>query len=90
MKILSRRGGYWISDGKWSDESGIDESGPGASAELEVGRSMLNLKAMLAVLLKIKFTGHLGLEYEKDSDDPISGIAESVGFIRGVTSALEG
>jgi sugar phosphate isomerase/epimerase len=51
---------------------------------------MLNLKAMLAVLLKIKFTGHLGLEYEKDADDPISGIAESVGFIRGVTSALEG
>ena len=66
-----------------------DPKGKGASAELEVGRGVLNLKSMLAALLKIKFAGHLGLEYEKDADDPIPGIAESVGFIRGVTSALE-
>ena len=67
-----------------------DVHGKGASAELEVGRGVLNLKAMLATLLKIKFAGHVGLEYEKDPADPIPGIAESVGFIRGVTSALEG
>lgn len=67
-----------------------DVKGKGASAELEVGRGVLNLKAMLAALLKIKFAGHVGLEYEKDPADPIPGIAESVGFIRGVTAALEG
>lgn len=66
-----------------------DVHGRGASAELEVGRGVLNLKAMLAALLKIKFAGHVGLEYEKNADDPLPGIAESIGFIRGATSALE-
>ena len=37
-----------------------------------------------------KFAGHVGLEYEKDAEDPLPGIAESIGFIRGVTTALEG
>ncbi|MFI5381633.1 MAG: sugar phosphate isomerase/epimerase family protein, partial [Tepidisphaerales bacterium] len=66
-----------------------DPKGKGASAELEVGRGVLNQKAMLSALLKIKFAGHLGLEYEKDAADPLPGIGESIGFIRGVASTLE-
>lgn len=54
----------------------------------EVGRGILNIRAMLQALLDIKFAYHAGFEYEKDAKDPLPGLAESVGFARGVMSCL--
>ena len=40
------------------------------------------------MLAKTNYTGHLAMEYEKDMKDPMAGIAESVGYYRGVVDAL--
>ncbi len=56
---------------------------------IEAGRGILDSKAILAALLKIKFQGHVGFEYEKDEKDPIPGLAESIGFSKGLLAALK-
>jgi sugar phosphate isomerase/epimerase len=56
--------------------------------EIECGRGVLDLKSMLAALLKINFRGHVGLEHEKDAEDPLPGLAESVGYVKALLSAL--
>lgn len=38
---------------------------------------------------KINYTGTLAFEYEKDGDDPLPGLAESVGYVRGVIKMLK-
>ena len=55
---------------------------------VEVGRGVLDVKAMLKALLEIQYAYHLGFEYEKDADDPLPGLAESVGYVRGVLKAM--
>jgi inosose dehydratase len=55
-----------------------------ASGEVEIGRGVLKIRAILDALIKIKFAGHVGIEHEKDAGDPVPGVAESVGYLRGV------
>ncbi len=56
---------------------------------IEGGRGILDSKSILAALLKIKYQGLVGFEYEKDSKDPIPGLAESVGYIKGVLAGMK-
>jgi len=56
---------------------------------IECGRGVLNLKSILAALLKIKFQRLAGFEYEKDSKDPSMGLAESVGYAKGLLAGLK-
>ncbi|MCB0667075.1 MAG: sugar phosphate isomerase/epimerase [Saprospiraceae bacterium] len=53
---------------------------------LEMGRGVIDLPAFLKTLSKIKYQGVMGLEYEKDGKDPFLGLAESVGYCRGLFS----
>ncbi len=55
---------------------------------LEVGRGVIDIPGVLKTLLDIKFDGHLALEYEKDADDPLPGMRESFGFIKGVLAVI--
>lgn len=57
-------------------------------APIECGRGALDLKAVLQSLLMIGYTHHVGFEYEKDASDPLPGLAESVGYTRGLLTAL--
>jgi inosose dehydratase len=66
----------------------IDSTAPNGKA-IEAGRGVLNLKSILQALVKINYTYHVGIEYEKDADDPLPGLAETVGFIRGALAAIE-
>jgi sugar phosphate isomerase/epimerase len=50
----------------------------------EVGRGVLDIKGIFQALLDIKFAGHAGFEYEKDMKDVLPGLAESVGYCRGI------
>jgi sugar phosphate isomerase/epimerase len=62
-----------------------------ASAEgkcVEAGRGVIDLPAFLRKLVKIKYSGIASFEYEKDQDDPLPGLAESVGYIRGILATL--
>lgn len=57
-------------------------------APVECGRGVLNLKAVCRNLIKIGYTHHVGFEYEKDGDDPLPGLAESVGYVHGIIASL--
>ncbi len=55
---------------------------------LEVGRGVIDIPSFLALLVKKKFSGIVSFEYEKDKDDPMPGLAESVGYVKGVLASL--
>ena len=40
------------------------------------------------MLAKTNYTGHLAMEYEKDMEAPMAGIAESVGYYQGIVDTL--
>ncbi len=58
------------------------------SIPIECGRGVLDLRGILAALLKIDFKGHVGFEHEKDAADVIPGLAESAGYVRGLLAAM--
>ena len=66
----------------------IDSTAPNGKP-VEAGRGVLNLNAILRALVKINYAYHVGIEYEKDADDPLPGLAETVGYIRGALAAIE-
>lgn len=51
---------------------------------IEMGRGVIDIPAFLKALTRLKYQGVLGLEYEKDGKDPFLGLAESVGYCRGI------
>lgn len=55
---------------------------------VEVGRGVIDIPRFLSALIKIKYAGIVSFEYEKDADDPLAGLAESVGYVRGVLAAI--
>jgi len=54
------------------------------AVEVELGRGVLDVPGMLRALLDIGYAHHVGLEHEKDARDPIPGVAESIGYAKGV------
>jgi sugar phosphate isomerase/epimerase len=66
-----------------------DESAATAKGQaVEVGRGVIDIPKLIRTLVKIKYDGILAFEYEKDADDPMAGLAESVGYVRGVMAAV--
>jgi len=55
----------------------------------ELGRGVIDIPAFVAMLRKTKYDGCCSLEYEKDMKDPLAGIAESVGYFKGVCDATK-
>lgn len=55
---------------------------------IEVGRGVINFPELVNALYKIKYTGKCSIEFEKDMNDPLPGIAESAGYFRGVMKTL--
>jgi len=55
---------------------------------VEIGRGVIDIPQFLGTLLKINYSGIASFEYEKDGKDPLPGVAESVGYVRGVLSVL--
>lgn len=53
----------------------------------ELGRGVIDIPAFVSMLRKVKYDGCCSLEYEKDMKDPLAGIAESVGYFKGVCDA---
>jgi len=54
---------------------------------VEAGRGVIDFPELLRAFIKIRYTGVVAFEYEKDPDDPLPGLAESVGYVRGVLAA---
>lgn len=63
-------------------------AGTPAGKTVEIGRGVIDIPKFLRTLLQINFTGVCSFEYEKDPKDPLAGLAESVGYVRGALAAL--
>jgi inosose dehydratase len=61
----------------------------GSSKPVELGRGVLDLHGILQALLDVKYAGHVGLEFEKNLNDPIPGTCESIGYLKGVLSGMK-
>ena len=59
-----------------------------AGQTVEIGRGVIDIPKFLKTLLNIKFAQVASFEYEKDESDPLPGLAESVGYVRGVLATL--
>ncbi|MDP4284588.1 MAG: sugar phosphate isomerase/epimerase family protein [Bacteroidota bacterium] len=51
---------------------------------IEIGRGIIDFPSFVKALRKIKYPGHCSIEFEKDMKDPLPGIAESIGYFKGV------
>lgn len=56
---------------------------------VEIGRGIIDIPAVVKMLRKVGYTGVCSLEYEKDMTDPFMGIAESIGYFRGVVETTK-
>ncbi|MEN9744806.1 MAG: hypothetical protein RLZZ49_218 [Bacteroidota bacterium] len=54
---------------------------------IEIGRGAINYPAFMEALKKVNYKGVCSVEYEKDMTDPLVGMAESVGFVKGIMRA---
>ncbi len=52
------------------------------------GRGVIDLPALIQTFVEINYPGYLSFEYEEDPDNPLPGLAESVGYIRGIMDML--
>ena len=58
------------------------------SSQVIVGKGAIDFPGLFRALVKINFTGHVGLEYEIDENDPLPGMQQSMSYMRGVMAAL--
>jgi inosose dehydratase len=55
----------------------------------EIGHGVIDIPGFLGMLLKENYNKIVSFEYEKDGEDPLPGLAESVGYVRGVLNMLD-
>jgi inosose dehydratase len=55
---------------------------------VEVGRGHIDQRALLTALMEIDYRENVWFEYEKDANDPVPGLAESIGYIRGLLHGM--
>ncbi|GHT74083.1 hypothetical protein AGMMS50262_06350 [Bacteroidia bacterium] len=60
-----------------------------AGYSLEIGRGVIDFPAFAGALRETGYNGVCSLEHEKDMKDPFIGIAESIGYFRGVIQATK-
>lgn len=55
---------------------------------VEIGRGVIDIPGFLSMMVKKGYSGVLSIEYEKDAGDPLAGLAESVGYVKGCLASL--
>ena len=53
-----------------------------------IGRGVINFPSFLKSIIKLGYKGTLALEYEADAKDPLPGMMESFGYVRGVLAVM--
>ena len=77
--------GKWIYDIHIKDETAASKAGQ----TWEMGRGIMDFKPIVKSLRKIGYKGVVSLEFEKNGDNPHPGVAESIGYLRGVLDATK-
>jgi inosose dehydratase len=54
----------------------------------EAGRGVIDIPKFLRTIERIGYAGMLSFEFEKDPADPLPGLAEAVGYVRGVLAVI--
>ena len=62
----------------------------GAKKDIPVGLGLglIDIRGILEALMRAGYAGQVGLEYEVEDADPIPGVAQSFGYLRGMLDAL--
>ena len=55
---------------------------------VEVGRGVIEIPKLLKLLVDLKYDGVVSFEYEKDADDPMPGLCESIGYVKGCLASI--
>jgi inosose dehydratase len=55
---------------------------------IEMGRGVIDIPRFIRTLIRLGYKGTLAFEFEKDGTDPLPGLAESVGYLRGILAAI--
>lgn len=65
----------------------VDKADPSGNT-CEIGRGIIDIPGFLKMLLEENYSKVVSFEFEKDGKDPLAGLAESVGYVRGVLKML--
>jgi inosose dehydratase len=55
---------------------------------VEIGRGVIDIPKFLKMLVDKGYQGVVGFEYEKDEEDPLPGLSESVGYVKGCLDSM--
>ena len=66
------------------DEDKAEETGE----TCEIGHGVIDIPGFLKMLFKKNYNNIVSFEFEKDGKDPLPGLAESVGYVRGVLKMI--
>jgi len=75
----------WIYDIHIKDETDASKAGK----TWEMGRGKMDIPAIVKSIKKIGYTGVISLEFEKNATHPFNGVAESIGYLRGVLDSVK-
>ncbi|MCD6354470.1 MAG: TIM barrel protein [Prolixibacteraceae bacterium] len=53
-----------------------------------IGRGVIDFPSFLKAVVKLDYKGTLSLEYEADANDPLPGMMESFGYIKGILATM--
>ncbi len=54
-----------------------------------LGRGIIDFPGLVRTLIDVKFKGVAAFEYEEQPDDPLPGLSESVGYLKGVMATIQ-
>lgn len=56
---------------------------------VEVGRGIIDIAGFVQAMREVNYSGVISLEHERNMDNPFMGIAESIGYFRGVVAVTQ-
>lgn len=59
------------------------------SESIQIGRGVIDIPKLLKALKDVNYQGVMSIEYEKDAENAEGGLAESVGYVRGILAMMD-
>ena len=59
------------------------------SESIQIGRGVIDMPKLIKTLKDVNYQGVMSIEYEKDADNAEGGLAESVGYVRGILDMID-
>lgn len=59
------------------------------SESIQIGRGVIDIPKLMKALKDVNYQGIMSIEYEKDAENAEGGLAESVGYVRGILNMMD-